>query len=202
MRAACTAALIAMLVPISTQAYDAGSSAVNGRRTNHHVGPKVVRTLAHGRLPGRRTFVITGERYRFDNQTSFALHVKFQISGIPGGGGGSGMSFQQGGSVLAYAIHLACTPHRYAFLYGLLRVKEDRVIAHVSARTYTLRRVTIPTILGMNGVLVYGVLPQAPEEVRVQTTTGATVVAERIPTEFTANCQPGTLVTVKLGQEG
>jgi hypothetical protein len=89
-----------------------------------------VRALAHGTLPRRRTFTITGERYRFSGRAYFTLAVSINRPGVPpGGGGGAGFNPSQSRGVLAFTFMTVCGHHPYAVVLGLLRRTSDTVVA-------------------------------------------------------------------------
>lgn len=150
-----------------------------------------VRQLAHGRLPGKQTFAITGERYRFQGRLYFSLAISINRPGEPpGGGGGAGFNPSQSPGVLAFTFITANTcPHTYAVVFGLLRARSDLVLARRGHHTTVLRHASIPAVLHANGVLVYGRLADAPNEVSVQRPDGKRLLDDKF--QIGGRCLPG-----------
>jgi hypothetical protein len=139
-----------------------------------------IRQLAHGTLPGRQTFTISAERYRFQDRPYFALSIAINRPGEPPGGDGSFDPAQSRG-VLASAV-VACGPARYAVVFGLLRARSDSVLAIRDHRTTSLRHVSIPAALHAGGVLVYAALAGPPSELTVRQPNGKPALDEKFPT--------------------
>lgn len=150
-----------------------------------------VRHLAHGTLPGRETFTITGERYRFQCRLYFSLAISINRPGAPpGGGGGGAFNPSQSPGVLAFTFVTANTcPHTYAVVFGLLRTPSGVVLARRGNRTTMLRHTAIPSVLHAHGVLVYARLADAPNEVIVQRRDGQRMLDTRFP--LGGPCLPG-----------
>jgi hypothetical protein len=150
-----------------------------------------VRQLAHGTLPGRQTFTLTGERYRFQCRLYLTLAIAVNRPGTPPGGGG-GASFnpveEPGALASTYMTDGTC-PHRYAVVFGLLRARSDVVLARRGHRTTVLRHTSIPAVLRAHGVLVYAVLADAPNQVIVKRPDGKRVLDQKF--YVPRRCTPG-----------
>ena len=179
--------------------YGASSPALATQPTAHWSarGPIrffAVRPLARGTLPGRRTFTITGERYRFGGRVYFTLAVSINRPGAPpGGGGGASFNPSQSRGVLAFTYMTVCGHHPYAVAFGLLRATSDQVIARQGQRTTTLRHVLIPRVLHARGLLVYAPLAGSPSELIVRQPDGRRVVDQKLPS---GPCPAGAVVGV------
>jgi hypothetical protein len=149
-----------------------------------------VRQLASGRLPGRRTFTIVGERYRFQCRLYFSLADSENVPGEPPGSGGGG-SFNplESPGVLAWSYGGLCGPHPSVLAYGLLRAPSDSVRVRVGHRTIVLRHASIPAVLHAGGVLVYASWAGWPSELIVRRPDGKRVLDEKLRTGL-GNCPP------------
>jgi hypothetical protein len=150
-----------------------------------------VEQLAHGTLPGRQSFTITGARYRFQCRVYFSLGLSVDRPGEPpGGGGGASFNPSQVPGVLAvsYMTPNACA-HNYAVTFGLLRAGSDVVLARRGDRLTVLRHVAIPAVLDARGVLVFGVSADAPNEVIVKRPDGKRLLDQKL-FQFPGRCTP------------
>jgi hypothetical protein len=135
-----------------------------------------------------------GERYRFLGHVYFDLAVGINEHGMPEGGGGGSFSSQGSPGILAWSTQEGCQAHpyvRWAIVYGLLRRRQDTAFAPTTGHAYPLRRVRIPVSLHATGPLAYAVLPQAPNDLMVQTPSGGTVLDEKLGLPAPRGCQPG-----------
>jgi hypothetical protein len=154
-----------------------------------------VRQLAHGRLPGRQTFTITGERYRFQGRVYLTLAISIDRPGEPpGGGGGGSFNPSQTPGMLAYTTIVECTPHPYAVVFGLLRAPSNIVVARVGNSRTVLRHVSIPAVLDAHGVLAYARLAGPPSEVTVQRPDGTRLLDNKFQG---GSCSPGTVIVLQ-----
>jgi hypothetical protein len=153
-----------------------------------------VRQLAHGSLPRRRTFTVTGERYRFQGRVYFTLAVSINRPGAPpGGGGGGGFNPSESRGVLAFTFITVCGYHPYAVVFGLLRATSDKVVAVRGPRASVLRHVLIPGVLHARGVLVYAPLAGPPSELVVRQPDGKRVLDQKFGN---GPCPAGAVVGV------
>jgi hypothetical protein len=149
-----------------------------------------VRQLANGRLPGRRTFTIVGERYRFQCRLYFSLADSINVPGEPpGSGGGGGSNPSESPGVLAWSYGGPCGPHPSVLVYGLLRAPSDSVRVREGHRTIVLRHAPIPAVLHAGGVLVYASMAGWPSELIVRRPDGKRVLDEKLRTGM-GNCPP------------
>lgn len=154
-----------------------------------------VRQLAHGRLPGRQTFTITGERYRFQGRVYVTLAISIDRPGEPpGGGGGGSFNPSQTPGVLAYTAIVECAPQPYAVVFGLLRAPSDIVVARVGNSRTVVHHVSIPAVLGAHGVLAYARLAGPPSEVTVQRPDGTRLLGDKLQG---GRCSPGMVIVLQ-----
>jgi hypothetical protein len=154
-----------------------------------------VRPLAHGTLPRRRTFTITGERYRFQGRVYFTLAVSINRPGAPpGGGGGASFNPSQLRGVLAFTFMTVCGHHPYAVVFGLLRSTSDTVVARRGRGTTVLHHVSLPGVLHARGVLVYAPLAGPPSELNVRQPDGKRVLDQKFSS--IGPCPAGAVVGV------
>jgi hypothetical protein len=154
---------------------------------------KGIRQLASGSLPGGQLFTIVGQRYRFRARLDFSLSIAITRPG--GSGGGGGFTPAQSPGVLAYTADVACTPHPYAVVFGLLRAPSDKVIAREGRRRIVLPHVSIPSVLHPHGVLVYASLTRFPNEVTVLRPDGKRVLDDKSPPS--TSCNPGIAIILR-----
>jgi hypothetical protein len=150
-----------------------------------------VRHLARGSLPGRQTFTITGERYRFQGRVYFTLAISIDRPGAPpGGGGGGSFNPSQTPGTFAYTEIAVCGRHPYSVVFGLLRAPADVAVVRRGNRRAFLRHVAIPAVLHAHGVLAYVPLSGPPSEVILHRPDGKRVLDDKFSGGF---CSPGTL---------
>jgi hypothetical protein len=151
-----------------------------------------VRRLAHGTLPGKQTYTIVGERYRFQRRVYFTLAVSIDRPGLPpGGGGGGSFNPSQTPGVFVYTALGACAPHPYAVVFGLLRSPRDKVVARRGARRTVLHQVPIPPVLHAHGMLAYARLGGSPSEVIVRRPDGTRLLDDKLAG---GRCSPGMVI--------
>jgi hypothetical protein len=155
------------------------------------VAERAVRQLAHGSLPGGQLFTIVGQRYRFAGRLYFSLNVAITRPD----GGSAGFTPAQSPGVLAYTADVACTPHPYAVMFGLLRAPSDAVIAREGRSRTVLPHVSIPSVLHAHGVLVYASLTSYPSEMTVVRPDGKRVLDDKSPR--TSRCLPGIVMILR-----
>jgi hypothetical protein len=129
--------------------------------------------IGHGRVPGGPSFSIVGEHYRFLGRDYFEMDIDTEE-------GGGGESPSGPARLLGWHHWMACKPHEYAIVYGLLKTPRDVVLARSQGGLEPLRHVRIPPRFHAEGVLVYIVLPSMPTELVVRNPLGRTVFAEKL----------------------
>ena len=166
--------------------------AVSPAQTAGRVHVLAVQQLVSGRLPGRETFDIVGERYRFQGRTYFGLDVHINRAGAPAGAGG-GVSFTpaQTPGDLAWSEIFGCPHPREVIVYGLVRVPAAEVDARIGNAVIPLSQDPwLPQIPRADGVLFYGVLRGLPSELIVSRANEKPgTLYKNFPIE--ARCVPG-----------
>lgn len=148
-----------------------------------------VRDLAHGTLPGRQTFTIRGERYRFHGRVYLTLAISIDRPGTPpGGGGGASFNPSQIPGALAYTALVACSPRPYAVVFGLLRAPSDVVVVRHGKATTVLTHAPIPPALKAQGVLAYERLGGPPSELILRRPDGRRLRDDKLQA---GRCSPG-----------
>lgn len=180
-----------------TQSAAAAGQRATGQTAHSPIRWSAVRQLARGTLPGKQTYTIIGERYRFQRRVYFTLAVSTDRPGLPpGGGGGGGFNPSQTPGIFVYTAFAACVPRPYAIVFGLLRAPSDMVVARRGSRRTVLRHVSIPPVLHAHGVLAYARLGGPPSEVTVQRPDGTRLLDDKLQG---SRCSPG-MVIVTLTQ--
>jgi hypothetical protein len=155
--------------------------------------------LAHGALPGKQTYTITGERLRFQGRVYFTLAISIDRPGEPpGGGGGASFNPSQTPGIFANTTLSACVPHPYAVVFGLLRAPSDTVVVRRGRGRTVLRHIPIPAVLHAHGVLAYARLAGVPSEVIVKRPDGTRALDEKLPG---GGCSPGMVIASRT-QDG
>lgn len=166
------------LVVVTSMAGCGGTSATNGsadvnsmislknarskRRTRY--SPTLARTLAREPIPGGYLSFFA-ERYEYENKAYVKVGVRKEEQGahglVVGGGGAVSMKPDEDyGRALMQVKYYSCGgTHAYALAYGVIREQNDTVTARVRGKSLTLRKGKIPAALGVNGALVYALLP-------------------------------------------
>jgi hypothetical protein len=153
-----------------------------------------VRQLVHGTLPGKQSYTIIGERYRFQRRVYFTLAISIDRPGLPpGGGGGGSFNPSQRPGIFVYTAFGSCVPHPYAVVFGLLRAPSDRVVVRRGSNRTVLRHIAIPTVLHAHGVLAYARLAGAPSEVIVKRPDGTRPVDDKLQG---GRCSPGMVIVL------
>jgi hypothetical protein len=146
--------------------------------------PKVKsRTIARGRLPQGTRFSIVGERTTFmgHSNTQLRTEVAEPLGGLSLLGSASeSASAPPRHSPFALQLNTGCEPHEYAIVYGVLKSPRDVVLVRVAGKLEPLRRVRIPAILHVHGVLAYAAVPAVPEELLVRAPSGRTVATQKL----------------------
>ena len=81
----------------------------------------------------------------------------------------------------------------WTILYGLLQASDDTVTARTGTDTRGFRKVRVPRALNARGVLAYATLGHIPDEVRVSTPSGDTVLDENLGGDPAGPCQAGSI---------
>jgi len=153
--------------------------------------------LVHESLPQGPTFTIRAERFRKLGTSYFELNAEVseqRLFSVGGGGSLFGSESEPASSVgllgrairvgglegSAFAPHTSdgCEPEPYAIVYGLLKDPRDTVLARVSGKLVSLRKVAIPTHLHAGGVLAYGAFSPLPSELLVRGPGGKIIASE------------------------
>jgi hypothetical protein len=188
--------LVAVLGAVSARSISESAAAAGQRAMSRPAHSPIrwiaVRQLARGPLPGKQTYRILGERYRFQRRVYFTLAVSIDRPGLPpGGGGGGSFNPSQRPGVFVYTALSACAPRPYAVVFGLLRAPSDRVVARRGSSRTVLRHVSIPPVLHANGVLAYARLAGPPSEVIVRRPDGRRLLDDKLPG---GRCSPGIVI--------
>jgi hypothetical protein len=154
-----------------------------------------VRQLARGAPPGKQTYTITAERYRFRGRVYFTLAVSIDRPGLPpGGGGGGSFNPSQRPGLFVYTALVGCAPRPYGVVFGLLRAPLNMVVARRGSKRTVLRHVSIPPVLHAHGVLAYARLGGPPSEVVVQRPDGARLLDDEL---HGGRCSPEMVIVAE-----
>jgi hypothetical protein len=140
--------------------------------------------IATGHVPSGPRFTIIGERVRFMGHIKSGFSVTV-TKGEPFLQFGGESELTIGGthrhpSVIQLHTETGCQPHRYTILYGLLTAPKDIVLARTATGITRLRRVAIPKIMHLHGVLAYAALAGFPSEILVRTPAGKTIFVQKL----------------------
>lgn len=180
----------------------AGCGAHRGAASTHRARPTTGDTVRF--LPGGErivrdelqpgwSFRFIGELYQQGSQRHFYVVLQNPTRGPLGTDGAESLVPQGTQTVLPYTIQQGCQPHPWTILYGLLQASDDTVTARTGTDTRGFRKVRVPRALNARGVLAYATLGHIPDEVRVSTPSGDTVLDENLGGDPAGPCQAGSI---------